>query len=184
MSHRSVSVSYASSWVHDDIVNFIESICQNVCSGSWDKTTREFLWRGLCFHLLYRLLAPFGLATCQDHLAEVKRGMRGMRGGAVCSWSSKAALLEKCKHTQRAKTCKPMKKGYPSMIGRNTNLLLAAPREVQGHASSNAQRLQCQSGRNLPMTKQLSKLKKKTERTVKRKAAWRLLKGARPLSAG
>jgi hypothetical protein len=43
-------------------------------------------------------------------------------------------------------------------VNRNTKLLLAAPREVQGLASSNAQRLQCQSGRNLPNlpTKQLT----------------------------
>ena len=103
VSHRSVSVIYASSWVHDDIVNFIDSnVISNVFSGSWDKT-REFLWRGLCFHLLYRLLAPFGLATCQDHLAdlaEVKRGMRGMR--SCLFWRSKAAhgssVWKICKH--------------------------------------------------------------------------------------
>jgi hypothetical protein len=48
-------------------------------------------------------------------------------------------------------------------VNRNTKLLLAAPREVQGLASSDAQRLQCQSGRNLPNlpTKQLTGREKK-----------------------
>ena len=103
-----------------------------------------------------------------QNLAEVKRGMRGMR--SCLFWRSKAALFEKYANTWQTgdkhviNTCKHMKKYEEKVsVNRNTKLLLAAPREVQGLASSNAQRLQCQSGRNLPNlpTKQLTGWEKK-----------------------